>query len=48
VPDGPSELRLKAGEMVDLHDTIDADWWYGSCKQGEGYFPAAYVEREPL
>ena len=46
VASGPTELSLKAGETVELHDTSDTDWWYGAAKAGEGYFPSSYVEKE--
>mmetsp|Transcript_23610 Transcript_23610/g.46159 ORF Transcript_23610/g.46159 Transcript_23610/m.46159 type:complete len:496 (-) Transcript_23610:9632-11119(-) len=44
---GANQLTLKAGDIVEVHDVSNKDWWYGAGNGKEGYFPAAYVEKLP-
>ncbi|XP_012269249.2 uncharacterized protein LOC105693719 [Athalia rosae] len=39
----PEELAFRAGDVIDVLDTFDRDWWWGSCKNEHGWFPAAFV-----
>jgi len=39
------ELTLSPGMLIELMDTSNADWWYGSFQGKMGMFPAAYVEK---
>ncbi|XP_046420190.1 uncharacterized protein LOC124179639 isoform X1 [Neodiprion fabricii] len=39
----PEELAFRAGDVIDVLDTIDRDWWWGSCRNEHGWFPAAFV-----
>lgn len=39
----PEELAFRAGELIDVLDTMDKDWWWGSCRGEHGWFPAAFV-----
>ncbi|KAK0182228.1 hypothetical protein PV327_000389 [Microctonus hyperodae] len=39
----PEELAFRAGELIDVLDTLDKDWWWGSCRGEHGWFPAAFV-----
>ena len=42
-----SELNLKAGDLVDITDRSDPEWWFGTCKRTNqsGYFPKNYVKK---
>ena len=42
-----SELNLKAGDIVDISDRSDPEWWYGTCRRtgDSGYFPKNYVRK---
>ncbi|KAG5320378.1 SPT13 protein, partial [Pseudoatta argentina] len=37
------ELAFRAGDVIDVLDTLDRDWWWGSCRGEYGWFPAAFV-----
>ncbi|XP_014470070.1 PREDICTED: uncharacterized protein LOC106742017 isoform X2 [Dinoponera quadriceps] len=37
------ELAFRAGDVIDVLDTLDKDWWWGSCRGMHGWFPAAFV-----
>ncbi|KAG8036655.1 hypothetical protein G9C98_003977 [Cotesia typhae] len=39
----PEELAFRAGELIDVLDTLDKDWWWGYCRGEHGWFPAAFV-----
>ncbi|XP_025268401.1 uncharacterized protein LOC105252011 isoform X2 [Camponotus floridanus] len=39
----PEELAFRAGDVIDVLDTLDKDWWWGSCRGEHGWFPAAFV-----
>lgn len=39
----PEELAFRAGDLIDVLDTVDKDWWWGSCGGERGWFPAAFV-----
>lgn len=39
----PEELAFRAGDVIDVMDTMDKDWWWGSCRGQYGWFPAAFV-----
>ena len=39
------ELALKVGDVIDLTDTNNQDWWIGTCNGKTGTFPAVYVEK---
>ena len=38
------EMSLRAGEVVEVLSTADADWWLGHRAGATGYFPAIYTE----
>ncbi|XP_050042817.1 uncharacterized protein RhoGEF3 [Dermacentor andersoni] len=37
------ELAFQAGEVIEVTDMSDKDWWWGSVDQRNGWFPAAFV-----
>ncbi|XP_063987773.1 mucin-2 isoform X2 [Diachasmimorpha longicaudata] len=39
----PEELAFRAGDLIDVLDTLDKDWWWGSSRGEHGWFPAAFV-----
>jgi hypothetical protein len=39
----PEELAFRAGDVIEVLDTMDRDWWWGSRNEGSGWFPAAFV-----
>lgn len=39
----PEELVFRAGDVIDVLDTADKDWWWGTCRGQHGWFPAAFV-----
>ncbi|XP_013785917.2 spermatogenesis-associated protein 13-like [Limulus polyphemus] len=39
----PEELSFKAGEVIEVSDSSDEDWWWGSINNQSGWFPATFV-----
>lgn len=37
------ELPFKAGDVIEVLDTFDRDWWWGTTGENFGYFPSAFV-----
>ncbi|KIK63224.1 hypothetical protein GYMLUDRAFT_163590 [Collybiopsis luxurians FD-317 M1] len=40
----PSDLSFSAGDMVEIIEKTNADWWTGSVNGRQALFPSAYVE----
>ena len=38
------ELTIKAGDVINLSEKQDSDWWYGELNGRTGIFPAMYVQ----
>ena len=38
------ELRFQKGELIEILENNDANWWSGSCRGETGIFPASYVK----
>ncbi|XP_056135739.1 SH3 domain-containing protein 19 [Lampris incognitus] len=43
-PEGPGELGLKAGDVVNMVEQVDSDWYKGTCRGSSGFFPTNYVK----
>jgi Rho guanine nucleotide exchange factor 4 len=39
----PEELGFRAGDVVEVTDMNDKDWWWGKLDDREGWFPATFV-----
>ncbi|KAG8262866.1 Rho guanine nucleotide exchange factor 4 [Homalodisca vitripennis] len=39
----PEELAFRAGEVIEVLDTLDRDWWWGARGDQAGWFPSAFV-----
>mmetsp|Transcript_9593 Transcript_9593/g.12531 ORF Transcript_9593/g.12531 Transcript_9593/m.12531 type:complete len:1337 (+) Transcript_9593:190-4200(+) len=45
VAEADDELNFNKGDVIDLLNTTDPEWWLGTVKGKRGVFPASYVER---
>lgn len=43
-PEGPGELALRAGDVVNMVEQVDNEWYKGTCRGSTGYFPINYVK----
>lgn len=39
----PEELAFRAGDVIEVLDTLDRDWWWGARGDQAGWFPSAFV-----
>lgn len=37
------ELAFRAGDVIEVLETVDRDWWWGATSGQVGWFPAAFV-----
>lgn len=37
------ELAFRAGDVIEVLETVNRDWWWGSADGRSGWFPAAFV-----
>ncbi|RZF36247.1 hypothetical protein LSTR_LSTR016313, partial [Laodelphax striatellus] len=37
------ELAFRAGDVIEVLDTLDRDWWWGARHDQVGWFPSAFV-----
>jgi len=44
VAEADDELNFKAGDKVEVLETIEGGWWKGRCKGNEGLFPVNYTK----
>ncbi|XP_037571402.1 growth factor receptor-bound protein 2 isoform X2 [Dermacentor andersoni] len=42
-PQESGELEFRRGDIINVHDRSDANWWEGEIGSRRGYFPATYV-----
>ncbi|KAM3864791.1 SH3 domain-containing protein 19 [Diretmus argenteus] len=43
-PEGAGELGLKVGDVVNMVEQVNSDWYRGSCRGSTGFFPINYVK----
>ncbi|XP_038069091.1 growth factor receptor-bound protein 2-like [Patiria miniata] len=43
-PQDNNELELRAGDVVEVLDKSDRDWWFGKLRTKTGLFPSTYVQ----
>jgi len=41
----PNDLSFSPGEIVEIVDETNADWWTGKCRGKQGLFPSNHVEK---
>ncbi|KAF7789730.1 hypothetical protein EIP86_000676 [Pleurotus ostreatoroseus] len=41
----PNDLSFSAGEIVEIVDETNTDWWTGKCRGRQGLFPSNHVEK---
>jgi len=39
----PDELGFEAGEVIEVTDMSERDWWFGKVDEREGWFPSTFV-----
>ena len=44
-PQGPEELALREGDIVEVVSNAEDPWWEGRLKNKSGMFPSNFVER---
>lgn len=37
------ELGFRAGDLIQVHNTADKDWWWGATEGRTGWFPSSFV-----
>lgn len=42
-PQEAGELEFRRGEIINVIDRSDSNWWEGEIGNRRGYFPATYV-----
>ncbi|XP_061626958.1 SH3 domain-containing protein 19 isoform X2 [Phyllopteryx taeniolatus] len=47
IPEGPGELGLKAGDIINMVERVDSEWYRGTCKGSTGYFPVNFAKVIP-
>uniref|UniRef100_UPI0037E77207 SH3 domain-containing protein 19 n=1 Tax=Semicossyphus pulcher TaxID=241346 RepID=UPI0037E77207 len=43
-PGGPGELGLRAGDVVTMVEQVDSQWYRGTCRGSNGFFPINHVK----
>ena len=41
----PNDLAFSSGEIIEIVDETNADWWTGKCRGRQGLFPSNHVEK---
>ena len=39
----PVELGFRAGDVIEVKDVLDKNWWWGRLEDREGWFHSAFV-----
>lgn len=39
----PEELAFRAGDLIEVQETANRDWWWGSTNGKSGWFPSQFV-----
>ena len=39
----PDELGFRVGEVIEILDMTDDQWWHGSVGDASGWFPSSFV-----
>jgi len=39
----PVELGFRSGDVIEVKDMLDKDWWWGRLEDKEGWFLSAFV-----
>lgn len=42
------ELGFKAGDVIEVVDATNKEWWWGRILDSEGWFPASFVRVSSL
>jgi len=43
----PNDLTMSAGDVIDIIEETNTDWWTGSNRGKQGLFPSNYVQKLP-
>lgn len=43
----PNDLTMSPGDIIDIVEETNADWWTGRNKGRQGLFPSNYIEKLP-
>jgi hypothetical protein len=46
-PKEPNDLTMSVGDVIDVIEETNADWWTGRNRGKQGLFPSNYVEKLP-
>ena len=41
----PNDLAFSSGEIIEIVDETNTDWWTGKCRGRQGLFPSNHVEK---
>ncbi|XP_062372575.1 SH3 domain-containing protein 19 isoform X2 [Sardina pilchardus] len=44
IPEGPGELHLRAGDVVNQVEQLDDEWYLGTLRGATGFFPISHVK----
>lgn len=47
IPKEPNDLTMSSGDVIDIVEETNADWWTGRNRGKQGLFPSNYVQKLP-
>ena len=47
IPKEPNDLTMSAGDVIDIVEETNVDWWTGRNRGKRGLFPSNYVQKLP-